>query len=294
MIKTINICDNVDLNNQTQINSSWYRSDNFKSMLYDNFDVTYHQKKNNWITFFVTHKVQLVDYIESQVKIAVPTDTRDFQAKIYKFIENNINKFDYVITYDEKLINNFPNKCLPTPAGHTWIWPECNQKIWDKSYLISYITSVKNFIPGHAYRIEILEHLYQNSNKYNVHLYGDGHNPLSPDAGKLLGLKDYAFHITMENHKSNYYFSEKLIDVFLCGTVPIYWGCKNIANYFDMDGIITFDKEDELYEIINNLSMNDYNKRYNAIKTNYELAKQYRDKILYAIKNNIPETKNAI
>ena len=60
--------------------------------------------------------------------------------------------------------------------------------------------------------------------------------PAQPPA-KLL-LFDWMFHIAIENVSRDDYFTEKLLDCFLTRTVPIYWGCPNISNYFDAEGII--------------------------------------------------------
>lgn len=30
------------------------------------------------------------------------------------------------------------------------------------------------------------------------------------------------------------YFSEKLSDCFVSGTIPLYWGCVRLGDYFDM------------------------------------------------------------
>ena len=44
--------------------------------------------------------------------------------------------------------------------------------------------------------------------------------------------ENYEFHIAIENMESNHYFSEKITNPMLCGTVPIYLGCRNIEEYF--------------------------------------------------------------
>ena len=54
----------------------------------------------------------------------------------------------------------------------------------------------------------------------------------------------------MENNKTEYYFSEKLLDVILTGAVPIYWGCKSIGNYFNTEGMLLFDNKEELFELL--------------------------------------------
>lgn len=88
-------------------------------------------------------------------------------------------------------------------------------------------------------------------------------------------MKSYRFQIVVENSKINDYFSEKIIDCFVTGTIPIYYGCERIGKYFDVKGIITFDTLEELEDIINNLSVKDYENRKNAIKNNLHIANNY-------------------
>ena len=48
------------------------------------------------------------------------------------------------------------------------------------------------------------------------------------------------FSIVIENSIESDYFTEKLLDCFLTGTIPIYVGTKTTSEYFDTDGIIYF------------------------------------------------------
>ena len=93
--------------------------------------------------------------------------------------------------------------------------------------------------------------------------------------GKIEGLQDYKFSITIENGQHDNYFTEKILDCFLTGTIPIYNGCENISDFFDMNGIITFNTIDELHDIVTTLTDSDYESRKDAIQRNFELAKQY-------------------
>lgn len=51
-------------------------------------------------------------------------------------------------------------------------------------------------------------------------------------------FEKYKFHICIENVNSNHYFSEKIINPLLSNVTPIYYGCKNIDNYFNNNNII--------------------------------------------------------
>jgi hypothetical protein len=83
------------------------------------------------------------------------------------------------------------------------------------------------------------------------------------------------FSITVENCQQDYYFSEKLIDTILTGTIPIYWGCPSIGDFFDIDGLIVFNTLDELENILDNISPELYFEKINVIHKNFEIAKKY-------------------
>jgi hypothetical protein len=108
--------------------------------------------------------------------------------------------------------------------------------------------------------------------KGKVDLYGRGFNEI-PD--KLTGLKDYMFSIVVENTKKDYYFTEKLIDCFRTGTIPIYWGCPSIGEFFDLNGMIIFDDIYEMKPILNSINLNTYNEKIESVRNNFEKAKKY-------------------
>ena len=71
-------------------------------------------------------------------------------------------------------------------------------------------------------------------------------------------------------------FSEKLIDCFVTGTIPIYWGCEgSIGEYFNPDGILQFNKLSDIPDILEKCTEDFYAKNLPAIIENFEKAKQY-------------------
>jgi len=52
-------------------------------------------------------------------------------------------------------------------------------------------------------------------------------------------------------------------------------GCSNIGNYFDIDGIITFNNIDDLIHIANNLNKDYYESKKEVIEKNWKLALDY-------------------
>lgn len=174
---------------------------------------------DKFITFYTDNSLQQVEN-DVKYKIAWLLESPEITKNSYRWIENNNYKFDKVFTHSKKLLDKGENYIF-SPTGGCWIKPE-DQKIWEKSKIVSIISSQKKITYGHRLRHNII------SNNKNIDVFGRGYNPIEY---KLLGLKDYMFSITIENCREDYYFSEKLIDCFQTGTVPIYWGCPSIGKF---------------------------------------------------------------
>ena len=199
------------------------------------------------------------------IKIAWLMESPDITSQSHIWISKNNDKFDYVLTHNKELLEKGENfKFCPT--GGCWIKP-ADQKIYDKTKLTSIIASSKRFTHGHMLRHKSIATF---RNKFSV--FGRGYSPIDY---KLTALKDYAFSLTIENTKRDYYFTEKLIDCFMTGTVPIYWGCPSIGNFFNTDGMIIFDDINELNNILKETSLDKYITMKDAIQENFEKAKKY-------------------
>ena len=49
---------------------------------------------------------------------------------------------------------------------------------------------------------------------------------------KETSVLEYEKSVAIENSSQNNYFTEKILDCILCSTMPLYWGCPNISEYF--------------------------------------------------------------
>jgi len=183
------------------------------------------------------------------------------------YVDNNIS-FKKIFTYDKSILDNMSNSVFTT-FGNTWIKDE-DHYVYNKTKDISFIFSDKNWLQGHQLRHIIANETYDKT----IDKFGNGYQKIDY---KLTGLKDYKYHVVVENCKKDFYFTEKLIDCFMTGTIPIYWGCPSIGNFFDKEGILTFDSLDELTHIINNVCTDEY--YYNHmeyIKNNLNLAQKFK------------------
>jgi hypothetical protein len=188
----------------------------------------------------------------------------EFTPSSYNFAKENYGKFEKIFTYDKELLN-ISEKFELLPIGGCWI-EEKDRYIHEKNKLVCTITSNKKTLSGHRYRHEIL------NSTQKVDLYGSGF--ISIDK-KIDVLKDYMFCVVVENQKMDFLFTEKIIDCFVTGTIPIYWGCPSIGNFFNLDGILVFNTTNEFLTIIENLSFELYQNKIKAVKENFELCKNY-------------------
>jgi hypothetical protein len=195
--------------------------------------------------------------------IAWMLEPKEIHPTCHQYLYENYTNFKEIWTHDD-LLATLPNAKI-LPYGVTWIDPT-QQMIHTKSKLVSIIYSHKRQLTGHAYRHTI-------AGSFDVDKFGSGSgNPLG---NKIEALQDYMFSVVVENSKSDWYFTEKLIDCFRTGTIPIYWGCNNIGNYFDKKGILCFSNNEELAEIFKQLTPDLYNSMLENVKNNFNIAENY-------------------
>ena len=216
-------------------------------------------------------------------KIFVLIEPIEIQGHNYEFINNNHNLFDLIITYDENILK-FKNskKCI---YGTSWV---DENNIIKQNNKISFIVGSKKMSSGHYLRHKLyynyhkinknlqifISSLCSIENLYNCNYIGKNLND------KNILFNDFSYHICIENCRQNNYFSEKIMDCFQTMTVPIYWGCPNIGEYFDIKGIIIIDSNDIdiIIEKINSINFDTfYENNLESIKLNFELSKKYLD-----------------
>lgn len=81
---------------------------------------------------------------------------------------------------------------------------------------------------------------------------------------KLAVLKNYKFSICYENTRDvRGYITEKIFDCFAAGSVPIYWGASNVADYIPEECFIDrrkFASYEELYAFLKKMSPEEYDR----------------------------------
>ena len=158
---------------------------------------------------------------------------------------------------------------LKEKIGHVYSHSNTSSNLEDKLYadipeknkLCSMIVSNKAFLQGHRDRLtftaDIMEHF-----KNRIDYFGFGIKELK---NKRDAIDPYLFSIAIENSQHENYWTEKLADVFLGHTMPIYHGCNNISNYFPSESLVNiniYNKDEAIAQIED--CLDNSNKIYNS------------------------------
>jgi hypothetical protein len=171
-------------------------------------------------------------------------------------------------TYDHILLDKFPNKAIYVVDNAIYL-PLDKIKLYKKTKLMSMIYSHKQWTPGHKLRHQLAQMVE------GLELFGSGTGKYLKS--KDVGLADFMYSIIIENNRTEKYFTEKILDCFATGTIPIYWGCPNIGDYFSEKGIMSFEKVEDLPELFSKLEDPEYyNHLLPYVKENYEKVQEYR------------------
>lgn len=191
----------------------------------------------------------------------------------------NDNFYTYVFTWDQEVLDN-NTKAIPFIGTNTWIH---DYDFSPKKFSVSTLVGGKciDGLEGHKLR----QLLWNSKELINMpkDFYLSSHSQYtSADYSNNLVLGAYKepmfnnqFHIAIENTSYKNMFSEKLIDCFQTKTIPIYYGCPNLGNTFNMDGVITVNNLNDIINVCNNLTPEYYNTKLVAIEENYEKSKQF-------------------
>ncbi len=241
------------------------------------------------------------------------TPNSSMKWKEFTFTEENVEECDYLVILDypkqdfsvKVNKNNIINLCLEPPNEISLYRQYANKKVkiifnqfdtnnknilshgalpWhlNKSYdylsslkseelqkenKITWITSNQRSTKGHKDRMDFLDTINQLE---FVNCFGRGINPIED---KFEVLKKYKYAIAYENFKNDYYWTEKIIDCFLSYTMPLYFGCEAIENFFPKNSFIQIDPKDKhiklfLKEIV---SSNKWEQNIDAINTARDL-----------------------
>ena len=210
---------------------------------------------------------------------------------------NRHKEFDLILTWHKEVIDNCPNAKL-YPHGTSWISNFDLTK--EKEYCVTSIVGGKRITANHTIRQEFPS-VTDQITSIPLHLFNSRNNPYIGEPKIDRFIKDsimknelfYSqYHVAIENVCQPNYFSEKLVDCFQTNTVPIYLGCPNIGDFFDIRGMFIVNTLEDIISVCNSITPETYNQMLPYVLENYKRSVKYanfretlRDEMTEFVKN---------
>lgn len=239
------------------------------------------------VAVFVDSPENYDKYKDYDIKILLAVEPTELWGS-NEALKKCAKDFDIIMTWDEELLK-LPNARLYLqPFTAYWI-DVLNYNVWKKEYSVSTVVGAKNQTIGHKMRHELYSR--QDEIKTPKRFFVSSALPIpnkfnNPYLGKSKEpLFDSMFHICIENvGRRKNSITEKLVDCFVTGTIPIHWGCTNLSDYFDTRGIIVAKDVDDIISICNQLTPEMYYDMKLYIDNNKRNGLKYFDIRLSVIK----------
>ena len=279
--------------NMTKINTDWVSS-------YPNYDISFINPDSYSVFINCNEPISSPHREENLAVIA------------------NHQQYDLILTSDKDILEKCPNAVL-FPYGTTWLnkgridhensighySPIIDELHKDKKFEVSFLSSFHSRnVEGYHVRKDLwiqkesisIPKLFYSSPRMILPNAPDWYieriapfieNPLPEDKKEI--LFNSQFHVSIESTRFENYFTEKLIDALITKTVPIYWGCTNIQDFFNPNGIIQVSNTNDMIIKINSLTPETYENMLPHIEENFERAKEYAGSFAERVKEKILE-----
>lgn len=199
--------------------------------------------------------------VKSKYKVAWAVESPAVKPHVYQNIHLVEDWFDYIYVCNPELHKN--EKYKQCYFGACWLREE-DCKIYEKEKLLSIVASNKNWAPGHQLRHEVIRRDLHRE----LDLWGSGYKWYENNSGEP--FFPYMYNIVIENCQYPGYFTDKIVDCFAAGSIPIYWGAPDMDKLFNKDGFYTWNTIEELVEILDKISEEDYKSKKEAIEDNFK------------------------
>ena len=201
-----------------------FNRDNPDYLIYDVFGYEHLNKKYNKAIKIALYSENIIpdfnnaDYALSQSYINYLDRYFKYPSYIYRLTEHNIKNLDEI----RLKIIKFPKR---------------------KKFCAAVISNDNS-----SFRLNFIKKL----NEYKiVDMGGRVLNNIGKQVeDKIKFLSSYKFSISMENSNGDGYISEKIIDSFMAGTIPIYYGNYMIDEYINPKSLILINNEKDMNEKI--------------------------------------------
>lgn len=208
----------------------------------------------------------VTDGVPEENACALLIEPRSIQPKIYEYMERHYDKFKYVFTHDSRLLSIIPNG-KQIYWGGVWGFSDT-----PKTKDISFCSSRKRLCRLHRERLDLANKL---SNKIDCMGTFNGGRRVSTDEI----YTPYRFSVVIENYIDDYWFTEKVCNCFSHKTIPIYYGARNIDEFFNRRGMIICDSVEGVAKTVDLVLQVGTEEMYENCKEyiddNYERVKRF-------------------
>ena len=229
-------------------------------------------------SFFFEYRPTQEELAKNEINIFACEEPNEYFGN-HDWIIQNHDKFSLILSWSEKVLRKCPNSQLLI-YGESWLDDGTDRitKRREKKFEVSHLRGAKLNSYGHLIRHQIFDRQDEITIPTKFHTTVEPYKVWQDNInGKDFILGESMFSVIVENSCHNNYFTEKLTDCILMKTVPIYWGCSNINQYYDEFGMFTFKSDDQAINIINSLTMDDYNDMLPHVEENYRRAYEYKN-----------------
>jgi len=231
-------------------------------------------------------QVPVGDVPEGAIRIVMLEEPK--KGLLFNYVQQNQDSYTHLLTFHEELLTTIP-KAIRFHNLNTWVKGYISPQ---KNFSVSTVVGGKRDVVMEGYalrhnlwknkdRITIPKRFYLSGTAKNAHVFRPWRGAVYRGQLVLGASKtpmfDSMFHIAIENTSIKHYFSEKVLDCFHTKTVPIYYGCKNIEEFFNPAGMFRVSGVEEIVQVCNQLTPEVYERMLPVVEENYELSHQYCD-----------------
>jgi len=210
------------------------------------------------------------------------------KGSYYNLMRLRTDLYTHLLTFHDEILQENPKARL-FHCTNTWVKryvPE--RKLFNVSFIVGGKKNpvmegyeLRHEVWRNQNRITIPKMFYLSGNAVYKHHFvpwseADYNNSLVLGVSKE-PLFESMFHIAIENCSIKNYFTEKIIDCFQTQTVPIYYGCKNIGEFFNEYGIIQCHNLDDIIRACNQLTPDTYERMLPVLEDNYNSSMLWID-----------------
>lgn len=204
------------------------------------------------------------------IPIAVLTEPREIDSHLYDVMTLRLGYFAATITHDSHVLDRTDIISQLYVPGGSFLRPTQKTGLAAKFRNISISVSKKNRTEGHQLRHRVARELARPA---GISVLGKGYRPYK---NWKKPYQRFRFTIAVENSKSQFYFTEKLVHPLLFHCIPVYWGSAQLPEEIDERGIIRFHSKEELQDILPTLTPSLYGEMLPFASMNDLAAQNYR------------------